>query len=385
MYSANYFGSYELCIWNNSDTFSWQDRSFGDVWARNSIGLDTGFWVYALFHRLIVYRTLCTQTQGQRWLVLLSNQFVPYFAEDVYDNHQGEGYALITPEPMGNFKFDHRKLEWVGDFSKLGECAQKSWFGVIVGLDDEDLAKESEMLMQFRFLGTRPINITDYYEMKWQKIPVYFLKKSWFVFSEGFRLFHNPVGLRLKRMCDFIGALILLVLLSPIMILTWLLVIIDSPGPAIFRQVRTGQNGKDFVIYKFRSMKVDAEKDGVQWSKKGDSRITRVGKFIRKTRLDELPQILNVIRGEMSFIGPRPELPQFNRKLEKEIPHYQLRHLLKPGVSGWAQVMYPYGASTKDSTEKLKYELFYIKNYSIYLDLIIIFKTIRVILGGKGR
>jgi lipopolysaccharide/colanic/teichoic acid biosynthesis glycosyltransferase len=169
------------------------------------------------------------------------------------------------------------------------------------------------------------------------------------------------------------------------MLVTALLIKIESPGDILFRQIRTGKDGEPFSIFKFRSMRSDAEKDGAQWASKNDQRVTRVGKFIRLTRIDELPQLLNIFRGEMSFIGPRPERPEFNTLLEKEIPYYEMRHLVNPGLTGWAQVLYPYGASVEDSKEKLQYELYYIKNYSLLLDLQIVLKTVGVVLLGRGR
>ncbi len=177
----------------------------------------------------------------------------------------------------------------------------------------------------------------------------------------------------------------LMLFLSPLMLLAALAIKLDSPGSVFYTQIRTGLEGKPFRVYKFRSMYQDAEKRGAQWANERDPRITRVGRWLRLTRIDELPQILNILRGEMSLIGPRPERPEFDLKLRQEIPYYDLRYLVKPGITGWAQVMYPYGASVEDAYEKLAYDLYYIKNYSLWLDLAIVFKTIRVVLLGKGR
>jgi len=164
-----------------------------------------------------------------------------------------------------------------------------------------------------------------------------------------------------------------------------LAVVIESRGGALFKQARVGKSGRSFTIYKFRSMRSDAEKDGAQWAVTNDARVTRVGKFIRTSRLDELPQLFNVIRGDMSFIGPGPERAEFNQNLEKQIPFYNVRHLVRPGITGWAQVLFPYGASVEDAKEKLQLELYYIKNYSPLLDLMIILKTVSVVLLGRGR
>jgi lipopolysaccharide/colanic/teichoic acid biosynthesis glycosyltransferase len=169
------------------------------------------------------------------------------------------------------------------------------------------------------------------------------------------------------------------------MLLTAVAIRIEGPGPLLFSQNRIGKSGVVFVIYKFRSMRTDAEVGGAKWAAPRDARITRVGYWIRQFRLDELPQLFNVLKGEMSFIGPRPEQPDLNLRLEDEIPYYNLRHLVNPGVTGWAQVMYPYGASVEDAKEKLQYELYYIKNYTLWMDLQIVLRTIGVVLAGRGR
>jgi lipopolysaccharide/colanic/teichoic acid biosynthesis glycosyltransferase len=174
-------------------------------------------------------------------------------------------------------------------------------------------------------------------------------------------------------------------LVAPLMLVTALLIKLDSPGRVFYSQLRSGLYGQPFRVDKFRSMYQDAEQLGAQWASQRDSRITRVGYWLRLMRIDELPQIWNVLCGDMSLIGPRPERPEFDVKLKEAIPYYEVRYLVKPGITGWAQVMYPYGASVEDAYEKLSYDLYYIKNYSLWLDLAITFKTIRVVLLGKGR
>ena len=168
------------------------------------------------------------------------------------------------------------------------------------------------------------------------------------------------------------------------MLVTAIVIKLDSPGPIFYLQERVGKGGEGFKILKFRSMRTDAEKDGPVWAKESDHRVTRIGRIIRKLRIDELPQFINVLQGEMSFIGPRPERPEFVRLLEREIPYYSQRHLIKPGLTGWAQIRYPYGASIEDAKEKLQYDLYYIKNLSPLLDLIILFETIRIVIFGRG-
>jgi exopolysaccharide biosynthesis polyprenyl glycosylphosphotransferase len=239
--------------------------------------------------------------------------------------------------------------------------------------------------MNLRFSGVRVYGIADFYEQMWFKVPVMHTRRGWLVFAHGFDLLHNPLGLRIKRLSDVVLALALLLATLPVMALVAILIKLESRGPAIFRQPRTGLGGREFEILKFRSMTHDAERDGPQWAQAADPRVTRIGRVIRELRIDELPQLVNVLKGEMSFIGPRPERPVFNETLEKEIPLYNLRLLVRPGITGLAQVMYPYGASVEDAREKLQYDLYYIKNYSVLLDIGIVFKTLRVVLLGKGR
>ncbi len=180
-------------------------------------------------------------------------------------------------------------------------------------------------------------------------------------------------------------AVVIGILTSPIMVIAAIIVRLESPGPIIYSQARVGEHNKEFNVHKFRSMRNDAEKDGAKWAMKNDPRVTKFGNFMRKTRIDELPQLLNVLKGEMSFIGPRPERMVFIKDLEKVIPYYNLRHLVKPGLTGWAQVMYPYGASVEDAKRKLEYDLYYIKHHSISLDIAIMFMTLKTVVFGKGR
>lgn len=204
------------------------------------------------------------------------------------------------------------------------------------------------------------------------------------IFSSGFTsaVSLNPV----KRAFDIFASLVILSIASPIIILTAFFIWLSSFGkyPVLYSQTRIGLCNMPFKVYKFRSMKMDAEKDGAQFAKKNDSRVTRIGAFIRKTRIDELPQLFNVLKGDMSFVGPRPERPEFVLGFEQSIPHYSLRHAIKPGITGWAQICYPYGETQEDTRNKLQYDLYYIKNYSLFLDMAIIFQTIQVVLFGQG-
>ncbi|MRR07231.1 MAG: exopolysaccharide biosynthesis polyprenyl glycosylphosphotransferase, partial [Deltaproteobacteria bacterium] len=204
-----------------------------------------------------------------------------------------------------------------------------------------------------------------------------------FIFSDGFR--RTGFGRIMKRSADVALSLVGIILVLPLLPFVALGIKVTSPGPILFRQVRVGQGDRPFVLYKFRSMRADAEKaSGAVWAQKDDPRVTRFGKFLRTSRLDELPQLYNVLRGDMSLVGPRPERPEFVDKLKEVIPYYSERHFVKPGVTGWAQVKYPYGASVDDAIEKLRYDLYYIKNMSMLLDIIIVLETIKVVLFGRG-
>ncbi len=217
-----------------------------------------------------------------------------------------------------------------------------------------------------------------------QRVPVAEINDTWLLLEYGFSLNSQRLMRRAKRLIDLGTALGLLILSLPVQLLTALFVRLDSPGPVIYCQKRVGKGGKEFTLYKFRSMGHDAEKNGAQWAQVNDPRVTRSGRIIRKLRIDELPQLINVIKGDMSLIGPRPERMEFVQELEKKIPYYYLRHTVKPGITGWAQVSYPYGASEEDARIKLEYDLYYVKNISLMFDLQILLKTIGVILFPSG-
>ncbi|OQY58492.1 MAG: hypothetical protein B6245_11610 [Desulfobacteraceae bacterium 4572_88] len=211
-----------------------------------------------------------------------------------------------------------------------------------------------------------------------------YLKKSWFIFEEGF--FHTSIHGVIKRTQGIIVSSVLLVLMAPVLLVIAILIRRESPGPVFFTQERVGRNGRPFFLRKFRSMYVDAEKmTGPVFAQENDPRVTRIGRIIRKTRLDEFPQFINIFKGDMDLVGPRPERPVFVKKLEEDIPHYKLRHAVRPGLTGWAQVNYPYGDSFDDSKEKLTYDLYYVKHFSWYLDLLIILLTIKEVIFSKGR
>jgi sugar transferase (PEP-CTERM system associated) len=253
---------------------------------------------------------------------------------------------------------------------------------IVVSLTDRRGKLPTAQLLHAKLSGVRVEDAATTYERITGKILTDGIKPSWLIFSDGFC---PSRGTRIvKRAFDLIVALAGIVLAAPLMLLTAIAVRLDSPGPILYRQDRVGENGRIFTLSKFRSMRADAESGTPIWAKDKDDRVTRVGRFIRLARLDELPQLWNVLRGDMSFVGPRPERPFFVEQLAAAIPFYMERHAVKPGVTGWAQVKYRYGSSIEDATEKLRYDLYYIKHLSIVFDLTIMIDTVKVILSGKG-
>jgi sugar transferase (PEP-CTERM system associated) len=254
---------------------------------------------------------------------------------------------------------------------------------IVVGLTDRRGQLPIAELLQAKLSGVYVEDATSMYERLTGKILIDDLKPSWMIFSDGFVV--SRWTRMLKRGLDVALSSVGLLLSTPLMLLTAIAVYLDSPGPILYSQERVGERGRIFTVYKFRSMRADAEEDGTpQWARDGDDRVTRVGRFIRTARLDEMPQLWNVLRGDMSFVGPRPERPYFVEQLAREIPFYQQRHAVKPGVTGWAQVKYQYGSTIEDAMEKLRYDLYYIKHLSVALDLSIVFDTVKVILFGRG-
>jgi sugar transferase (PEP-CTERM system associated) len=238
-------------------------------------------------------------------------------------------------------------------------------------------------LLRMKLAGIRFDHLPSVYEEYTGKIAVENLRPSWLIFSSGF---NKTRWLTVsKRAIDVVTSLTLLVLALPVMLLAAILVKLTSRGPVFYHQQRVGQHDRVFTMHKFRSMCSDAEQHtGAVWARDGDDRVTPVGRMLRQTRIDELPQLWNVLRGEMSFVGPRPERPEFVESLKQQIPFYSQRHVVKPGITGWAQVYYSYGASVEDALEKLQYDLFYVKNLSIALDLFIIAKTVKTVLMRRG-
>ena len=256
--------------------------------------------------------------------------------------------------------------------------------GIAIG-ERADLSEEMlEKVLALRAQGRPVVSLINWSEQVLQRVPPELFSNTWLAHAEGFDLQPDRLSWRLKRMGDLVMAILLLTLTSPILLLAALFIKLEDGGPILFSQIRTGIYGQPMRIFKLRSMGIDAETQGAQWAQRGDPRVTRIGSWLRRLRVDELPQLINVIRGDMSLIGPRPERPEFEEELERRIPHYRLRHWVRPGLSGWAQVCHPYGASVADSRAKLSYDIYYIRNFSWALDFLILLKTIRLISRGAG-
>jgi len=253
---------------------------------------------------------------------------------------------------------------------------------IVVALEDRRNILPTRELVRLRVLGTRVEEAHSTISALTGRVWLETVRPSWFVFTDGFR--RSTLILIVKRAIDLASGLIGLILTVPIMLLVAILVRLDSPGPVFYRQTRVGLRGKCFQVIKFRSMRQDAELKGAQWAVDNDPRVTRIGAFLRKYRLDEIPQFLNVIYGEMSLVGPRPERPEFVESLRQHISYYDERHSVRPGVTGWAQVQYNYGSTVEDASRKLEYDLFYLKNLSPFFDCAIILDTVRIVFTGKG-
>jgi len=254
---------------------------------------------------------------------------------------------------------------------------------VVLALEERRNSLPLADLLRIKTAGVHVNDFSSFIERETGRVDLDTVNPSWLIFSDGFSSGRAVSGVA-KRLFDIVASALLLVLTAPLILLFALLVKLDSRGPAFFRQTRVGLYAQDFDVIKLRSMRTDAEAAGAQWATHNDPRVTRVGRFIRKVRIDELPQAWGVLKGDMSFVGPRPERPEFVEDLQKQLPYYAERHMVKPGITGWAQINYPYGASIEDSRHKLEYDLYYAKNYTPFLDLLIILQTLRVVLWHEG-
>lgn len=323
---------------------------------------------------------------GEKILIVGSGDLAVEVAREMLDRpdagYRIAGFVGTDPELLGKSLINPRVI---GLTSELDDVVRRENIDrIIVAMGERRGQLPTNELLQLSLTGT--VNIEEgasFYERVTGRVSLSMIRPSWLIFSSRGRQARISGIIRrvVHRMVATIGALLSL----PIAMVTAILIKFDSPGPVLYRQERVGKNGRPFMVMKFRSMRTDAEKSGPVWASENDDRTTRVGKIIRKLRIDEIPQFWNIVRGEMDFVGPRPERPHFVSQLAQEIPYYEQRHLIAPGLTGWAQIKYPYGASIEDARQKLQYDLYYIKNQSLILDAIILFETIKIILFGRGR
>ena len=290
----------------------------------------------------------------------------------IADNPMMIGQSLVNPKVVGV----------ANDIMQIVERERVD--RVVVALNDRRGHLPVDQLLELRLQGSAMIEEgTAFYERVTGKISVEMLRPSWIIFSGGSK--RSRMWFLIRRMLNFVIAVVGVILSFPISLLTALAIKLESPGPIFYQQERVGKNGRRFTIIKFRSMRQDAEQSGPQWAAASDDRTTRIGRFIRKVRIDEIPQFINILRGEMSLVGPRPERPFFVEQLTEQIPFYSQRHIVEPGLTGWAQINYEYGASVEDALEKLQYDLYYIKNASLLFDLWILLQSFKIIIFGRGR
>ena len=306
------------------------------------------FGIITIFQIAFRYIVIMGVVEKERVVFVGENDYTQDLLESVKKDGQ---YVFVT-------SLNNTDMKALG--KEILELYNTKKFDVLVDFTDKLLRdpKLTDKLLQYKLEGLQYYNYLEFYEIYESKLPISHLSPKWFLENTGFEIYHNNFNLKAKRLLDLLFALLIGIFAAPVIVLAAIIVKLESKGPVFFIQERIGEGNKKFNIVKFRSMTTDAEKDGPQWASKNDNRVTKFGKIMRATRIDELPQLWNVLRGEMSFVGPRPEREYFIQQLEKEIPYYNLRHTVKPGLTGWAQVMYPYGASVEDAYRKLQYDLY---------------------------
>ena len=335
--------------------------------------------------RVMIHWFLGHPDFGERILIVGSGNLAVEMAREVL-NRPDAGYRIVgfvgtDAELLGKSLINPRVIGMTDDLDEI--VKRENIDRIIVAMGERRGQLPTSKLLKLSLAGQVTIEEgASFYERITGRVSLNMLRPSWLIFSGRGR--QAKLAEFTRTAVHWLVALIGAILSLPIVLVTAVLIKLESRGPVFYKQERVGKNGRTFVLSKFRSMRVDAEQDGPVWASKRDSRTTRVGRIIRKIRVDEIPQFWNILKGEMSFVGPRPERPHFVAQLAEEIPFYEQRHLIAPGLTGWAQIKYPYGASIEDARQKLQYDLFYIKNQSLILDAIILFETVKIILFGRG-
>lgn len=345
----------------------------------------TSYWVICgilLGWRLLYYMILKKRLFSRPIIMIGTGKIASEIAREI-EGRADSGYKIASFIGNSLPHYNPNQISVLPQASHLLPlCYAHEAKRIIVALDDRRGTMPIEQLLECKLQGIVIEEGITFYESITGKILVENVNPAWLIFSEGFQ--KSRIRYLVKRVLDIVLSVVGLTVSLPVTIPIAILIKLESPGPVFYLQERVGEKGRVFNVIKFRSMRQDAEKDGAVWARQNDSRVTRVGGFIRKVRIDEIPQMWNVLKGEMSFVGPRPERPMFVERLTESIPYYSLRHSVKPGITGWAQVCYPYGASEEDALRKLEYDLYYIKNLSIFIDLLVIFRTIKTVLFQKG-
>ena len=330
-----------------------------------------GFGVLSLLIQFALNGVLRSHfSEAQQWLVLGTAEQAAHLSD------------LLAWSRL-KASLDHCPIEAFGQPANSQLAHSEGALNIVVPSIEALPAGVQQQLIQLQGNGLVIVSLLGWCETILQRFPPDLLSFGDLLRGE-FSIAKNAFQLRLKRVGDVVGSLILLLLSMPLMLVAALLIRLEDGGPIFYSQQRSGLNGQPFRVWKLRTMGLDAERSGAQWVRAGDSRITSIGKLLRLTRIDELPQLWSVVMGEMSLIGPRPERPEFEHMLEEQIPHYRIRYAIRPGLSGWAQVNYPYGASIEDAANKLSYDLYYLRNFSFWLDVLILFKTMRLVFNAKG-
>ena len=333
--------------------------------------------------RVLLSSLLGSESFRRRILVLGSGQRAARLADLARQQGSGfvvVGYVTMTDNvPVVPSAIHRSAIDNLSDHVVMLNASE-----VVLAIEERRKALPLADLLRIKTTGVHVNDFSSFLERETGRVDLATVNPSWFIFSDGF-----TAGQRLtkvaKRLFDLLASLLVLLAMAPVLLIAAVAIKLESKGPVFYRQARVGLYGEPYIIYKLRSMRQDAEVKGkAVWAVENDPRITRVGKFIRMTRIDEVPQAWNVLKGEMSFVGPRPERPQFVAELEAEIPYYAERHMVKPGLTGWAQINYPYGASVEDARAKLEYDLYYAKNYTPFLDVLILLQTLRVVLWPDG-
>lgn len=343
------------------------------------------FFVFALlfFFQVIFRRIMCSLYMKKRNVLIFgSNHIKNNIQEDIINTLDYNYIGYISNSKSRVTKY------LIGNYDEMEKIISEKSIDILVIVKDmnsPDFKKYLKRLFDLKINGLKIINYEEFNEDIQKKIDIDKINEEWLLESNGFDILNNEMQKNIKRGMDLILALLLIIIFSPVALITAIIIKFESKGPVIFKQVRIGENMQPFKVYKFRSMKMHDPSKYSKYTLDNDIRVTKFGKFMRKTRIDELPQLWNILKGTMSFVGPRPEWDILAKEYEKQINYYNLRHLIKPGITGWAQVMFPYGENLEDAKKKLEYDLYYLKHQDLILDVLVVMKTAKAVLFGKGK